>query len=233
NAVLRGQEHPFEVHGEDLVPELLGRVDDGAVALDPGRVDEYVDAAVALGRESHEPLDLDGGGHVRAAAVDLEPVAAELRERFLDRGVVVPAEDDRRASLREPSRGRPPDPERATRDDRHLAVELSHPRPPPPRGRRRAARPGRARAPCRSRRPRRARSSDSWRTARGRCSSAARTTGSRPYGRTPARTRGTASRPRPTRHEGRARRRRPRTTPAPGNRSGRRSRSPYLPAGGP
>jgi hypothetical protein len=126
DAVLRRQIHAFEVHIEYLVPHLLRRIDDIAVAQHTGRVDEHIHAAVALDGEPDKRLDLRRRAHFGAAALNFEPFLAQLAHSFFDRRVVVAAEDDGRPTGAKPPRARTTDSERAAGHDGHLAGEVSH-----------------------------------------------------------------------------------------------------------
>src|SRR5262249_58939653 len=117
DAVLRRQIHPLEVHIENLVPHLFGRIDDIAVALHTGRVDEYIHAAVALDSELDERLDFRRRAHIRAAALNFEPFPAQLAHSLFDRRVVVAAEDHGSPTGAEPPRARKTRSERAAGHD--------------------------------------------------------------------------------------------------------------------
>ena len=132
NGEARGQVHPLHVRVEDLVPGRLIRLDDRAVALNPGAIDENVDPAVCRDCLVDQLLHVGGASHVRRHAGDRQPFAGHLLDRRVDMLLASAADQHGRAALGEEPGARLAHAERTARYDRDLASKFraTHRLPP-------------------------------------------------------------------------------------------------------
>ena len=125
----------LEVDVDDQVPFLFGHVEAHLVPQDPGVVDEHVEPAELVDRLRDQRLTAVPARDVVEVRGRLPAGGDDLVDHLLGRTLVgalaarLAAEivdDDRGALGGEEQRLRPPDPATRTRDDRDLAVELTH-----------------------------------------------------------------------------------------------------------
>ena len=125
--VLHTEKHTGEHHVDGASPIVDRRVGHGrAGARNAGVVVREIEASVVAYRGGHRGFDLLGHRHIGVYERGFTTGGARLRDGRFAAGVVDIAGDHRRAVLGKQLHRRTTDTRRRARDDRNLAVELTH-----------------------------------------------------------------------------------------------------------
>lgn len=123
NGELGGEEDALQIDVENVVPDLIRCVDDGAVALDAGAAGQNIDAPMARYRGLNRRIHVGLGADV---ADETGGIVPDRRHGFIDRSLVV-RHDRHLAATRSKAMGTgETHSEAAAGDDDALAVEIAH-----------------------------------------------------------------------------------------------------------